>query len=285
MPFHKTLLPIIAGAVPFIGPTLLAPLTTSLLNGSQPQITPSIQQVQGQLTSTQPIVAPDPLIWTGVAFIGSDSAQRALASQLIGTAMISPEQVVVLHNNTTKAQFLIDGKRLLLELTTSTAAPVAAPTFAPSPTMAPTLVSSAPLAPAQVFTQPQAQFAAVPQVIAPAVAGGVAVATRSGLVATFGKIISSLGAVTGLKALSTWIRTNPGTAAGIALTLGLTVDEMFDSVGEEALQKSILLTKNDVKGFRRTLRVGKRFSKFTRVRTRIKKVPMVPTCPAKISCG
>jgi len=294
MPFHKRLLPILTNVATSLlpGGSLLAPLTTSLVSGAlgidEPvqQFLPVGSPTPLQITPSIPVaVAPDPLIWTGAAFIGSDSAQRSLASLLIGTAMISPEQVVVLHNNTTKAQFLIDGKRLLLELGTSTAAPVAAPTFAPSPTMATQFVSSAP----QTFTQPQVgtpgfQTAALPLAVPVAAAVVGTVVTRGALATLFGGLVRTLGAATGLRAISRWILGNPGTAAALAATLGLSAAQLFDTLADDAIAKNVLLTKDDVKGFRRTLRVGKRFSKLTRVRTRIKKVPMVPTCPAKLTC-
>lgn len=287
MPFHRTLLPILGGV---LGTAVAGPLggaagvgiVSSLLGVAEPtrQALP-VGVFPAQITPTIPTIIaprPDPLIWTGVAFIGSDSAQRKLASQLWNTLKISPEDVVLLHNNTSKAQFLIDGRRLLLELTAAPPAPAAAPTFAPPPVMAQ----------APIMAPTPVSFAGAPVPITPAalplvpiVAGA---ATRVGLVGIFGKIMGTLGVAAGIKAIITWLRTNPATAAGMALTLGLTADQLFDTLAEESIAKNVLLTKDDVKGFRRTLRVGKRFSKFTRVRTRKVKVPQIPMCPAKISC-
>jgi len=288
MPFHKTLLPAIASFIPIVGPAI-SPIVSSLLNGGAPaQITPTLLQpfpIGEPIPVPSPVAPkPDPLIWTGVAFIGSDSAQRKLASQLWNTLKISPEDVVLLHNNTTKAQFLIDGQRLLLELTSRAAPIVAAPTLAPPPVMA--------QAPIQQFQQPALAptpisfGAAAPVPIIPAalpavipLAGAVATtAGRAGLVSVFGKIMGTLGVATGIKAIITWLRTNPATAAGLALTAGLTADQLFDTLAEESIAKNVLLTKQDVKGFRRTLRVGKRFSKFTRARTRTRRVALVPAC-------
>jgi len=264
-------------------------ITSALLGIDDPgptqQFLPVGSPVPLQITPTIPVaLKPDPLIWTGAAFIGSDSAQRTLASQLWNTLKISPEEVVLLHNNTTKAQFLIDGKRLLLELTTSVAPSAAAPTFAPSPIMA-TPISTAP----QTFTQPQVgtpgfQTAALPLAVPVAAAVVGTVVTRGALATIFGGLVRTLGAATGLRAISRWILGNPATAAALAATLGLSAAQLFDTLADDAIAKNVLLTKDDVKGFRRTLRVGKRFSKLTRVRTRIKKVPMVPSCPAKITC-
>jgi len=275
MPFHKTILPLIAGAVPIVGPTLLQPIVSGLLNGGPAQITPQFfgQPVPQQLVST---VITDPLVWIpGVGFSGSDPAQRALAEKIRQTEKLTTDQIVALHQNTSKDQFLIDGRRLLLELA-SAPVPVAL-AAAPVPSMVPSQLATfqqQPLPPVQGFAQP-----AFAQALVPAAAAVGGVVGRAGLVSFFSKIFTAVGIGSGVKALLTWIRTNPGTAGTIALGAGLTVDELFDSVAEDSIKRGIVLSKSDMKGFSRTVRVAKKLRRFAGTRTRTRKVPCIPRCP------
>jgi len=289
MPFHKTLLPIIAGGVGTLvgGPILGAAaggLTAGLL-GNGAQITPTIPggQFFQPLPVAQPVaILPDNLVWTAQGFSGSDPAQRALAEKLRQTEQLTPQQIEVLHNSTTKAQFLIDGRRLLLELTSAAAKPALATATRPAvPIFGDTGGGMPPL---QVQPSMQAAalplaFPAIPPAI-PIVAGAVGgAAGRLGVVSVFAKIMNALGIAAGLKALISWIRANPGTSAGLAAAGGLTLDQFFDTVAEEAINKTIVLSKSDLKGFRRTVRIAKRLKPFAGPRTRIRKVPCLPACP------
>jgi len=288
MPFHKRLLPIIAGGVgTFLGGPALGLVaggaTQAILgNGGEAQITPTRQALPVAGTV---FVAPDDLRWTTEGFAGSDPSQRALAEKLRQTEFIAVENIVESHNRVGKVEFLISGRRLLLEILSGMKKEGLPTMVTPAPSFAAqaaVIGGALPVA----FTQPGA-LPITPAVLpaVPMIAGAIGMtAGRAGLVAAFGGIMRTLGIATGIRAIVTWFTRNPGTAAGLALTAGLTADQFFDAVTQESLAKNVILTKGDLKGFNRTVRVGKRLAKFTRTRTRTRKVPMIPTCPAKISC-
>jgi len=98
--------------------------------------------------------------------------------------------------------------------------------------------------------------------------GVPAVAGISGLARAFAGIIKRSGIGRGLGAVVQWARGNPGTATAIAISAGLTVDELIDSVSEEAIRKAItggvVLSRMDLKGFNRTVRVAKKLKVFAR---------------------
>jgi len=98
--------------------------------------------------------------------------------------------------------------------------------------------------------------------------GVPAVAGISGLARAFAGIMKRSGIGRGLGAIVQWARGNPGTATAIAISAGLTVDELIDSVSEQALTKAItggvVLSRNDLKGFNRTVRVAKKLKVFAR---------------------
>lgn len=129
------------------------------------------------------------------------------------------------------------------------------------------------LMPVRQFGQPSieptfAQFGAVGIPAAgPAIAGVPAISTAS-VVELFAAVMRKSGISAGVRAIATWIRGNPATAGALALSAGLTADQLLDDISEKAMIKSItggvVLSRNDLKGFNRTVRVAKKLKVFAR---------------------
>ncbi len=129
----------------------------------------------------------------------------------------------------------------------------------------------APIMPVRQFAQPSieptfAQFGAV-GIPGPAIAGVPAISSAS-VVGLFAAIMRKSGISAGVRAIATWIRGNPATAGALALSAGLTADQLLDDISEKAMVKSItggvVLSRNDLKGFNRTVRVAKKLKVFAR---------------------
>lgn len=273
MPFHKRLLPILTGAAAtFIGGPALGALagagTAALLgNGGGAQITPSIQPLPvGQPVTLATTFAPDPLFWNGQAFTGSDSAQRRAASDLFNTLKISPEEIIALHNSVGKANFVTEARKLQAQLVTA-AAPMQAQlqqqvqqTTAPLVPVA--MGAPMPLAASGLPIQPAAVGALVP-IARAGLTGGF-----RALVRNFSSIMNAVGITAGLRAISTWVRGNPGQVAIIAAGVGLTADQLLEQIAAESIaatqRRDVVLLRSDLKGFEKTVKVAKKLGVFTR---------------------
>jgi len=262
MPFHRRLLPILSSFIPVVGPAI-SPIVSSLLNGG-PQITPSIQPLPvGQPVTLAATAVPDPLIWIpGVGFSGSDPAQRRAAEDLRQTEKISTDEIVAIHNNVGKANFVTEARRLMTTFVAARAPVQAQIEQQAQQTTAPLVAPSR-----GVTMPPQFQPQQVGPLIPVAAAAGGAIG-RAGLVTIFSRIFSTVGVAAGFRAVVQWFRTNPGTAAATAAAAGLTIDQLLDDVSQESAQRAFkrqtVLSRDDLKGFERTVRIAKKLGVFTR---------------------
>ena len=155
---------------------------------------------------------------------------------------------------------------------------VTSPAMAAAPRI-PQFRLGAPTMPTRRVTFGEFPGAAVPRVFAeqemesfagvsPAIGGVPALAGIGGLVRSFAGIISRSGVGAGIRSIVAWVRGNPATAASLAVGAGLTVDQLIDEVSEKAMRKAItggvILSRNDLKGFNRTVKVAKKLRVYAR---------------------